>query len=213
MSRILRFISLKLVLMLLTLSAVASPTGHDLFDDPEPADGGWQGLARALQALEPGVDTRAPLSGSQITDRIRQLIDAGDYDDALTAIEKRQVQREHDDAIGEDVQLLFLKARAQALSGQHNEASQTYRDMTIQYPELPEPWNNLAAEYVRLGQLERAEQALETALASDPDYTEARLNLGLVQLMLAHETLSRAAKLGSTRAQRLAERTSVLLEP
>ena len=211
MSRILQSTKLMLISLALVACASASATNHDLFAESDSPDGGWQRLADILKVLEPGVDTRVPLSASQITDRIRKMIDAGQHDEALAIIEKRQKQRADNNDIGEDVQLLFLKGRAQARSGQHEAASQTYREMTIQYPELPEPWNNLASEYVRLGQFERAEQALQSALASDPDYTEARLNLGLVQLMLAHESLSQAADLGSGRARDMAEQTRQLL--
>lgn len=213
MSCILRSAGLILAFQALVFAPPSLATHHDLFDDADTVDGGWQGLANVLKTLEPRVDTRLPLSASQITDRIRSMIDHGEYEQALVVIRKREEQRQHDNALGEDVQLQFLKARAQALSGAHKLAVQTYLNMTIHFPELPEPWNNLATEYVRLGQLQRAEQALQTALANDPDYTEARFNLGMVQLMLAHDSLNHAARLGSGQAKHLAEQTGSLLGP
>ncbi len=207
------------VLLLATLVGLA-PLAHaeespDLVDQAPPSskDRGWKGLAKVLKALEPSVDTSVPPSASEITDRIEGLINDKRYNEALDAIASRKANLETQQEPGEDVQLLFLEARALAGSGQHDKAISAYHDMTVQYPELPEPWNNLASEYVRQNRLDEAQQALDAALASDPDYTEARLNLGLVQLMLAHQTLTQAASLGSKQAQRLANQAEQLLDP
>src|SRR5690606_461497 len=120
-----------------------------LFNDPLPAEKGWQGLANVLEALSPGVDTTLPLTPSQITDRIEVMINQGRANEALEIIEKRKVQRDASLAIGEDVQLMFLEARALAAVGREAEAEQIYRNMTTTYPELPEPWNNLASIYIK----------------------------------------------------------------
>lgn len=184
-----------------------------LFDEAPARDKGWQGLANVLQRLSPRVDTRVPLTPSQITDRIAAMISQGQYDEALAVIARRKAQREQENLMGDDVQLMFLEARALAAVGRPQDAIAVYRDMTVQYPELPEPWNNLAAEYARQGNLALAEQALQTALASDPDYAAGRLNLGIVQLMLARESLEQAAASGSSEARALADATARLLQP
>src|SRR5690606_34720663 len=74
----------------------------------------------------------------------------------------------------------------------HEEVSEIYRRMTVNYPELPEPWNNLGTEYFRLGQYERAREALQMALMANPNYTVAQENLGEVQLRLAQQAFERA---------------------
>src|SRR5690606_22713052 len=135
--------------------------------------------------LEPSVDTSLPLTPSQITDRISAMLDQGRAAEALDIIKKRQAQyAQSADPLGSDVQLAFLHARALAALERHEEAIEAYRDMTARYPELPEPWNNLAAEYVKTGRLDMARQSLEMALQNNPEYREARANLGRVQRLL-----------------------------
>ncbi|SSZ76691.1 Predicted O-linked N-acetylglucosamine transferase, SPINDLY family [Bordetella pertussis] len=71
--------------------------------------------------------------------------------------------------------------------------------MTTQFPELPEPWNNLAALYASRGELERAQDSLQMALRANPDYAAARANLGDIQLMMALRTYPRR-RLAASRA-------------
>src|SRR3546814_3710710 len=80
--------------------------------------------------------------------------------------------------------------------GRDNEAIDIYRRMTTLYPELPEPWNNLAAQYVKQGKLSMAQDALKMALTADPEYAAARNNMGRVQLMLANQSFDRASQPG-----------------
>ena len=170
-------------------------TDRTLFP-PEPhQEGGWKGLARLLEALEPNVDTSLPLTPSQITDRISAMLDRGQAAEALEIIEKRKAQyAQQPDPLGNDVQLMFLNARALSALERHEEAIDIYRDMTTRYPELPEPWNNLAAEYVKTGRLDMAQRSLEMALHANPEYRDARVNLGRVQLLLAEESFRAAGR-------------------
>src|SRR5690606_13417980 len=144
----------------------AQQAGHNekLFNDAPPEEGGWKGLARLLQALTPNVDTSLPLTSAQITGRISNMLDRGQSQEALDIIEKRQAQLDTQGGIGTDVQLMFLHARALAALGRQSDAIDAYRNMTTVYPELPEPWNNLAAEYVKQGKLDMAYDALTMSL-------------------------------------------------
>lgn len=174
-----------------------SQSDSELFPDERHEEKGWKSLARLLEALEPDVDTSIPLTPSQITDRISLMLDQGRAADALETIEKRKAQYAEDpDPLGNDVQLMFLHARALAALQRHEEAIAIYRDMTHKYPELPEPWNNLAAEYVKTGRLEMARQSLNMALQANPEYRDARINLGRVQLLLAEESFRAAEQTG-----------------
>lgn len=187
-------------------------SGDKLFNDPEPVEGGWKGLARLLEALTPGVDTALPLSSGQITSRISSMLTQGRNQEALEVIEKRTAQLQNEGTLGADVQLLFLHGRALAALGRHNEAISIYLDMTTRYPELPEPWNNLASEYVRQGKLEMARDALQMALTADPDYATAQANLGEVQLMLAQQSFEAAAQQGAEHARSRAKQTGSILK-
>lgn len=141
------------------------------------------------------------------------MINQGRYDEALEVIEKRKLQRKEQNLMGADVQLFFLEGRALSESGQSDKAIAVYHDLTVHYPELPEPWNNLSAEYVRKNNLEMAEQALQTSLSINPNYGTAQLNLGIVQLMRARESFNRAARLGVSEARGLASQTTRILQP
>lgn len=192
------------------LSPVPRP-GEKLFDDPPPRDGGWKGLARLLEAISPGVDTSIPLTPSQVTDRISAMMDSGRYAEALDVIDRRMAQREAENAVGTDVQLMFLRGRALAGLEKHNEAIEHYLNMTTLFPELPEPWNNLAVEYVKQGKLDMAQDALEMALTANPQYATARANLGWVQLMQAKKSFDDARNVPG--ASRAAQQTSDILRP
>lgn len=167
----------------------AQNNSNSLFNDAPAKDKGWQGLANLLEAMSPSVDTSVPLSPAEITNRIALMLDQGQNQAALDIIEKRELQLKDSVLPGSDVQLLFLRARALAALGQHNNAIATYQNMTILYPELPEPWNNLAAEYVKQGKLDMANDALTMALTADPHYQTARINLSEVLKMQAQRLL------------------------
>lgn len=193
------------------IAPAAAPGSEKLFADAPAKEGGWKGLARLLEALTPDIDTSIPLTSSQITDRISIMLDHGQYQDALDVIERRQAQLQDQGAVGTDVQLLFLHGRALAALGRHNEAISIYHTMTTLYPELPEPWNNLASEYVKQGKLDMALDALTMALKADPNYATAQVNLGEVQLMLAQRSFEDAALMGAPNASaRASEAGSVL---
>ncbi|HUH40192.1 MAG TPA: hypothetical protein VL024_04895 [Castellaniella sp.] len=176
------------------------PTVADLVLDPEtghftkapPPEHGWQAFADMLQAVSPGVNTAIPLSPSQITDHIAAQLNAGQAQAALELIEKRQAQRDEARSLGTDVQLAYLHGRALAQLGRHDEAIQVWRTMTIDFPELPEPWNALAIEYARRGQLDLAREALNTALVTAPNFAPALENLGHVNTRLAERAFSQA---------------------
>jgi len=179
-------------------------------------DGGWDGLARLLEALKPGVDTAIAPTASQITDRIAALLDRGQAAAALALILERLAAEEdrgtNPRRPGTDVQLAFLHARALAATGRIAAAERQYEALTRAYPELPEPWNNLAALYVQQGQLERARLALQTALSIAPQYGPAQANLADVHLMMALAAYTAAAELNVAGARGRAQSLRNLLE-
>jgi tetratricopeptide (TPR) repeat protein len=70
-----------------------------------------------------------------------------------------------------------------------------FQGLTEDYPELPEPYNNLAVIWAKQGQYEKARRALELALASRPDYAIAHENLGDIYARLASSEYDRALAL------------------
>jgi len=213
-----RFLSRGAIACLLAVSTVSAQTAAQTAaqpTQPPSRDGGWESLARVLDTMKPRVDTRLAPTPSDITDQIEALLNRGQTRQALAFIQERlaaETTRRADRRPGVDVQLAFLHARALAASGDLDGASRQYETLTRQYPELPEPWNNLAALYAQQGQLERARQALHTALAITPQYGAALANLADVHLMMAAAAYASAADAGVPEARQRAQAIRDLLE-
>jgi Flp pilus assembly protein TadD len=97
-----------------------------------------------------------------------------------------------------DPQMRFLKGVLQTEAGRTAEAMDTFTKLTEEYPELPEPYNNLAVLYAGQSQFDKARAALETAIRSNPGYATAHENLGDVYARLASQAYSKALQLTPT---------------
>ena len=93
-----------------------------------------------------------------------------------------------------DAQTRFLKGLILAEQGKSGEAILIFTALTEDYPELAEPYNNLAVLFATVGQYTKARISLETALKLNPKYTTAQENLGDVYLQSALQAYSDAAK-------------------
>ena len=94
-----------------------------------------------------------------------------------------------------DVQVRFLRAVTLIDLGRRQEAVDALVLLTQDFPELPEPYNNLAVLAAAQGGLARAEHLLQQALAAQPNYVTAEENLGDLYVAMAAEAFDRAAKL------------------
>jgi tetratricopeptide (TPR) repeat protein len=181
-------------------SAPAQTNGDAPTQTPEP-DRGWNALADVLDALSPSVDLQDPPSGQEVNRDIQTQIDRRQAQAALNAIEAREQELSFSSAPGRDVQLMFQKARALAQLNRIAEAEAVYRDMTVRYPELAEPWNNLAILYISQDNLDQARMALEAAVMNNPRYTTAISNLADLRLLMALRDYEQAAALGDRAAR------------
>ncbi|MBD9401205.1 tetratricopeptide repeat protein [Comamonas sp. CMM02] len=103
-----------------------------------------------------------------------------------------------------DPQMRFLKGVAQSKAGDLEAATTTFQTLVEEYPELPEPYNNLAVIYASQGQLDKARGALEMAVRNNPNYAVAHENLGDIYARLAHDSYNQSLKLnGNNRALKL----------
>jgi Flp pilus assembly protein TadD len=84
-----------------------------------------------------------------------------------------------------DAQARFLKGLILGDLGKTNAAIDVLKALTEDYPELPEPYNNLAVLYASQGRYEAARDALEMAIRSHPDYATAHENLGDIYAKMA----------------------------
>lgn len=94
-----------------------------------------------------------------------------------------------------DPQMRFLKGVIQRDSGKTTEAIATFTRLTEDFPELPEPYNNLAVLYAGQSQFDKARTALEMAIRTNPSYSTAHENLGDVYAKLASQAYSKALQL------------------
>ncbi len=99
-----------------------------------------------------------------------------------------------------DPQMRFLRAVILTEQGKQADAIAAFTQLTQDFPELPEPYNNLAALYAAQSQFDKARAALEMAVKLNPDYATAHENLGDVYVRLAAESYSRAKQLEASNA-------------
>lgn len=94
-----------------------------------------------------------------------------------------------------DAQARFLKGLILAEQGNTADAITTFTSLTEDYPELPEPYNNLAVLYAGQGQYEKAKSALEMAIRTHPNYATAHENLGDIYAKMASQSYERALQM------------------
>lgn len=92
-----------------------------------------------------------------------------------------------------DAQARFMRGLVLMEMRRDEPALALFTQLHQEYPELPEPLNNLALLHTRAGRLDEARQALEAALRNDPGHRVARLNLAEVHLLLAVRSWEQAA--------------------
>ena len=94
-----------------------------------------------------------------------------------------------------DPQARFLKGLLLTEQKKTPEAIQVFTSLTEDYPELPEPYNNLAVLYASQGNYDKAKSALELAIHTHPSYATAHENLGDIYAQLASRAYDRALQL------------------
>jgi hypothetical protein len=153
----------------------------------------------ALTAALSGV----PLANADELQDVSRLVASGKLDDA----EKRA------DAFlknsPKDAQMRFLKGVIVSQRGKRDEAAAIFTGLTQDYPELPEPYNNLAVIYAAQGQYDKARGALETAVRVAPNDATAYENLGDVYAALAARAYRDARRYDANNAPALRKLDSV----
>ena len=138
--------------------------------------------------------------GSELSDEARKQYNAT-LKEAGTLIKDKQFETAESklDALiaqrPREPQARFLKGVAESELGHADAAMTIFRDLIADYPELPEPYNNLAVLYAQKGEYEQARLALETAVRTAPNWAVARENLGDIYARLAAAEYEHAAKL------------------
>jgi len=122
---------------------------------------------------------------------VTKLLKAGKYAEAIAKADAALVQRPR------DPQLRFLKGVILTEQNKPSEAITIFTKLTEEFPDLPEPYNNLAVLYASSAQYEKARAALDMAIRTNPSYATAYENLGDVHAKLASQAYDKALQLDS----------------
>jgi Flp pilus assembly protein TadD len=142
-------------------------------------------LSIALLAL-------APVAHADALQDISKQIKQGQHAQALEQIDKYLAGKP------KDAQGRFLKGIVLTEMNKPNEAIAVFSRLTEDYPELPEPYNNLAVIYAQQKQYDKAKQALEMAIRTHPSYATAHENLGDIYARLASQAYDKALQIDSS---------------
>lgn len=144
--------------------------------------GGLFVLSSCFSALSYAQNT--PLANAE------KLYNAGKKTEALAIADKVLQEKPS------DPQMRFLKAVILTEQNKTTEAIDIYTGLMRDFPELPEPYNNVAVLYNLKGQPELSKVALESAIRNNPGYAVAHENLGDIYIQLASASYKKAQKLG-----------------
>ena len=118
-----------------------------------------------------------------------RLYQQGKLDNALAKVNTALAQQP------KDAQGRFVKGLILTEQKKPADAIQVFTGLTEDYPELPEPYNNLAVLYASEGNYDKAKAALELAIHTHPAYATAYENLGDIYAQLARRSYDKALQL------------------
>jgi tetratricopeptide (TPR) repeat protein len=148
---------------------------------------------RTLRALAIGlaIGFAAPSFADNLPE-VQRLIKQGQYPQALEKVDAYLGSRP------KDAQGRFLKGLIYTEMNKPAEAIAVFTKLSEDYPELPEPYNNLAVLYAQQKQYDKARTALEMAIRTHPSYAIAYENLGDVYAKLASQAYDKALQLDNS---------------
>lgn len=131
----------------------------------------------------------APAFSATPVQQAQAQLGSGDLQGALKTLDKYLA------GAPQDAEARFTRGLVLVKLNRTEDAIKTFADLTRDYPQLPEPYNNLAVLYAQQGDYEKARDALEAALATHPAYATAHENLGDIYAALAGAAYNRAVTL------------------
>ena len=151
----------------------------------------------ALAHAQPPAATQDPRQMNEAERRVytqslheaKELLDRKQYAAGIEKLDKLIAERPR------EPQARFLKGLALTDEGKSEEAMDVFRALLADFPELPEPRNNLAVLYAQKGEYAQARHELERAVQLAPDYAVAHENLGDVYARLAELEYERTVAL------------------
>lgn len=129
------------------------------------------------------------LAQSDDLQEAQQLLKQGQVDRAMERVDQF-LKTKPKDARGR-----FLRGILLTEQNKPQEAIKVFTDLTQEFPELPEPYNNLAVLHASQGQYDKARAALEMAIRTHPSYATAHENLGDIYAKMASQAYDKALQL------------------
>jgi tetratricopeptide (TPR) repeat protein len=134
-------------------------------------------LAIPFVVLQSAVVDNTPKNGIPVN--IAKLTKEKNWTEALKAIDLETKKNPR------NVQLLFIQSRIYIELGQLENARIALTNFIEKYPDIPEPYNNLAVLYASAGKLDIARENLEMSIKLAPNYAIALQNLGDIYTLTA----------------------------
>lgn len=125
---------------------------------------------------------------------VTKLVQTGQYVDAINKVDTYLAQHP------KDAHMRFVKGLILAEQNKTAEAIVIFTRLTDDFPDLPEPYNNLAVLYASLNQYDKARASLEMAIRTNPSYSTAHENLGDIYAKMASQAYDKALQLDSGNA-------------
>lgn len=132
----------------------------------------FMACAAATFPAQASVEYEEPRNEAQRITLIDQLIDDKEWREALKHIAIALKENP------QNAQLKFKRAVVYTRMGDKPTAKRLFREFIDRYPEVVEPYNNLAAIYASEGNLEAARDLLTQAVTINPNFALGYENLG-----------------------------------
>lgn len=172
---------------------------------------------------QPRLRARLPLFSALLT--LSLLAPAWSQASELDIAQRQWLAGQRQQAVGtleaalkqtpDELKLRFALGVMRMEMGQLSSAQQIFIQLTEDFPDLADPYNNLAVIHAGQGDLDRARNELEQALRLQPSHAQAQENLGdvlLRQALRAYQRAQEAMAAPSTSLALKLKRTHDLLQ-
>ncbi|RMX02217.1 tetratricopeptide repeat protein [Corticibacter populi] len=168
-------------------------TDDSCFQPPQARGWGLRPLAAGMLGLAALLAGAQGWTAQEDLDEVARLLEQG------RAAQAARLAESHLQRNPGDVQMRFLQGVIATEQGQNAKAIEVFTALTRDYPNLPEPYNNLAVLYAAEGQERKASEVLEQAIRTNPSYATAHENLGDLYARMASEAYAKALQLDDSR--------------
>ncbi|HSI51601.1 MAG TPA: tetratricopeptide repeat protein [Ideonella sp.] len=155
---------------------------------------GWLLALGALVSLPAAAQTAPaaaakPAAVSAEATEVQRLIRDGQHTQALKLIDETLARNP------KDAQMRFRRGVALSMLDRKQEALTVFQKLVEDHPDMPAPYNNMAVIYGSMGDYDKAREALDKAIRTNPTYATAYQNLGDVYAQLASQAYNKALQL------------------